>query len=483
MINGNFATAFFVSLVFAVFLAAASYLIHDQDFRESFDPTFRRYRGKRATSHTFFLWVLMFAGLFLTVLSMGLFRAKALAVNFSAICFSVSAYMLILLLLRPLLKGIVKPSTLVILCLVPLFSQFGVLNICSAEQAIIEIPVNASVFETILHIWVIGIAVVGLFFIISHFIFRNKISKNSTEFISDNVLAIWEKCKESAGIDKEYRIKLLKSSISATPFTIGATAKTLLVVMPEKEYTEYEYELIFEHELTHAVRGDSGKKLFLSICLAVCWFNPLVWIGIKYCYEDIELACDEFILLDAGDTKRKKYAELILNNAAKNKGITSSLSKNAKSLEYRLSQIVKSRRKLYGVIVVGIMTFSLFMTSGMITFRSAGVRNVGILFINPRITEIISYAMMIVGAVLFACLNGRMVGGSMYYYADYRYPSMKNYNGKSESAEIKMDVHKSDDAANNLKFKWDKNAVISITLVLLVMAAILFWTIKLFKYL
>lgn len=303
MIVNDSATTIFVSLVFSLFMAAASYFIHDQDFREALDPTFRRYKGKRATSYTLFLWVLMYVGLFFTITYTDSLGAKALAANFSAICFPVSAYMLIVLLLRPFLRNVVKPSTLVILCLIPHFFHFGISHLCSAEP-IIEIPIKASVFETILHIWIIGIALICLCLFFSNLLFRNKIKRNSSEVSSGNILTIWERCKESAGIDKAYRIELVESSIAATPFTIGAMAKTLIVVLPEKQYTEYEYELIFEHELTHAVRGESGKKLFLSVCLAVCWFNPLVWLGVKYCHEDIELACDEFILLDADGTKR-----------------------------------------------------------------------------------------------------------------------------------------------------------------------------------
>lgn len=82
--------------------------------------------------------------------------------------------------------------------------------------------------------------------------------------------------------------------------------------------------------------------------------------------EDMELSCDETVLLNADQNTRKKYATLLLDNVSDNRGFTTCLATSAKSMHYRLKHIVKPEKRLNGAVIVGLVFFVLCMTSGYV---------------------------------------------------------------------------------------------------------------------
>ena len=113
----------------------------------------------------------------------------------------------------------------------------------------------------------------------------------------------------------------------------------------KKSYTEEEAELIFLHELHHIQRNDTHTKFFLKFCTALGWFLPFIWIAVKKAEADLELSCDEIVLKDADDHKRKKYAELLLTTAGGPIGFTTCLSASAQSLRYRMRATLEQKEK------------------------------------------------------------------------------------------------------------------------------------------
>ena len=77
-------------------------------------------------------------------------------------------------------------------------------------------------------------------------------------------------------------------------------------------------EMIIAHELTHKKRGDHWLKLFAFLCLAVHWYNPLVWVAYGLLCEDIEYACDEMVIRHMEKDMRLEYSSVLL---AAGKGI------------------------------------------------------------------------------------------------------------------------------------------------------------------
>ncbi len=69
---------------------------------------------------------------------------------------------------------------------------------------------------------------------------------------------------------------------------------------------------VLAHEETHGRHGDPLWSLLRSVCLAVYWFDPLVWWAAAAAREDCELACDESALRRLGEGERIPYGQTLL---------------------------------------------------------------------------------------------------------------------------------------------------------------------------
>lgn len=205
--------------------------------------------------------------------------------------------------------------------------------------------------------------------IYEHLSYRKSILKDAIDITDEHIIQLFE--NEISKIDyKIKKIKLMQSDHIQTPLTIGVRNK--VVVLPNSCYTDDEYEMIFNHEIIHIARNDVFTKVYFVFCNAFCWFNPLMWIANKKCSEDLELSCDKSVLIHKDDFTRKQYARLILNNISSEKGFTSCLSTNAKSLQYRLRNIVQPKYKKTGGLLILIFILVLVLSWGNVVIAVKG---------------------------------------------------------------------------------------------------------------
>ena len=83
------------------------------------------------------------------------------------------------------------------------------------------------------------------------------------------------------------------------------------IVLPSS-YKERDIELVIQHEKTH-IRGlDNLWRMIAFLVVAVHWFNPFSWIFLKAFLADLELSCDERVLVKLGADRSKEYASALL---------------------------------------------------------------------------------------------------------------------------------------------------------------------------
>lgn len=70
---------------------------------------------------------------------------------------------------------------------------------------------------------------------------------------------------------------------------------------------------VLAHEETHARHLDPLWSLLRAVCLAVYWFDPLVWWAALASRTDCELACDEGALRRLGEAERVPYGRTLLS--------------------------------------------------------------------------------------------------------------------------------------------------------------------------
>ena len=248
------------------------------------------------------------------------------------------------------------------------------------------IEISSLLMYVFVSVWIVGFILILAYKVIEHFQYRKSILEDAKEITDENILNLFKLEKEKITYNKE--IQLMESKHIKTPLTIGVRNKVL--VLPNVNYTEEELRLIFKHEIIHIGRSDVIIKLHLVFCNALCWFNPLMWLANKKCSEDLELSCDTSVLANEEDVLRKQYARLILKNANCEKGFTTCLSADAKSLQYRLQSIIHPKNKKTGGIIILVLVFLLIAGWGNVSVAIKGYEGYEELFQSKsvKLTEI-----------------------------------------------------------------------------------------------
>lgn len=288
-----------------------------------------------------------------------------------AIFLHISLYYVVLLLVLPWLRKIISARACAMLWLIPNYLYIIHQSYMQLPSPLLVITAKGNIAWILFWIWMAGFAVVLVWKCIEHLIFRRQILRNSYQVTDSDVLSVWNAIIEDARF-KRPKFKLVTSPNVSTPLTIGLNRRATRVVLPEKKYSKDDLELILRHEIVHIGREDAWNKFFMVFCTAMCWFNPLMWIAMRKSADDIELSCDETVLLGADDAARKQYAILLLDTAGDERGFTTCLSATANAMRYRLQSITKPAKRRSGALIVGTVFFILCMTSGYVALAYDG---------------------------------------------------------------------------------------------------------------
>lgn len=283
----------------------------------------------------------------------------------SVIFLQISLYFLLLALTLPLLRRYFRAETCAILWIVPNYLYMGVFHQARLAHPRWIIPLPIKFIQGVALIWLVGVVGVLGWKILSHLRFRRWLLQGAEKVIDPEVLAAWQGELLQVG-EKESEYILVTSPQVTTPMTIGLFSKSVRVVLPRRYYAPEDLKLIFRHELVHIGRRDAWSKFFLVFCTALCWFNPLMWLAMKKSSEDLELSCDEAVVVSLNEGERRRYADLILRTAGDGRGFTTCLSASASALRYRLKNIVRPARKHVGALFVGVVASLLFLTCGQV---------------------------------------------------------------------------------------------------------------------
>ena len=101
------------------------------------------------------------------------------------------------------------------------------------------------------------------------------------------------------------------SDKSASPAVYGILKPR--IILPAS-YRDKDVELILLHEETHIRRADNLWRMLAFLLTAAHWFNPLCWVFLRAFLADLELSCDECVLVRLGGGRAKEYARTLLQS-------------------------------------------------------------------------------------------------------------------------------------------------------------------------
>ena len=159
----------------------------------------------------------------------------------------------------------------------------------------VEYARQVSLTELLRPIWYAGVAVMACWLVVSNLRFWHKLRKVRKPYSVEN-------CK--------YRVYLVESGLPS-PCLFGLFRPSIYLT-PAAVSSPESLRHVLAHETTHARHLDPLWSLLRGVCLAVYWFDPLVWIAAAVSKTDCELACDEGALKRLGETERIAYGRTLL---------------------------------------------------------------------------------------------------------------------------------------------------------------------------
>ncbi len=188
-------------------------------------------------------------------------------------------------------------------------------------------------------LWAIGFASVAGVFLVSNGRFKRKIMDSRYPLdIRKNGLEVYA----TAEID--------------TPCLFGLKHPAIYVTYPVAD-DETLLRHTLEHEATHYHHGDHFWAVLRCLCLAIHWYNPLVWWAAFLSRQDGELACDEATIRRLGEEERAEYGRTLIGMTCQKKAnvlITATTMNSGKSsLRERILLIAKKpKMAVYTLIAV-----------------------------------------------------------------------------------------------------------------------------------
>lgn len=219
-------------------------------------------------------------------------------------------------------------------------------------------------------VWGIGFLAVLFYYLIGHGLFCRKIRQKSECCTDKNILAVTIKISRELGLKRIPQVRVIKD-VQTGPFTVGFFRN--MIVLPDMEYQERDLQYIIRHELVHCADRDTRLKVFYVIINAVHWFNPLVWLMKSMVDQDMELECDEKVLMTASKEERSEYSEILMSCIGTDRSGRSVLSTGyvhgVKFIKKRFSNIFNTQKKS-GKAIGCVLAVLLAMVSGMIGFEA-----------------------------------------------------------------------------------------------------------------
>ena len=143
--------------------------------------------------------------------------------------------------------------------------------------------------------WYAGIAVMLFWMLVSNLRFWQMLRRKRVPYEVQDCL---------------YPVYLVKEGLSS-PCLFGLVSPAIYLT-PAAVETPERLRHVIAHESAHARHLDHLWALVRSVCLAVYWFDPLVWAAAAASKADGELACDEAALKRLGDAERLPYGRTLL---------------------------------------------------------------------------------------------------------------------------------------------------------------------------
>ena len=205
-----------------------------------------------------------------------------------------------------------------------------VTNPAYAEDITIQLPQTEKQVVDLTVIWLAGVAVMGLYAILSYLRLR---------------WTIHTAVRRDTGI--------YQSEAVASPFVLGIIRPKIFLPFA---ITDGDMTHVVAHERAHIRRKDHWWKPLGFALLTVHWFNPVMCLAYILLCRDIELACDEKVIKELGTEQRADYSQALLSCAVHRHAIAACpLAFGEVGVKERVKSVLNYKKPAFWIVIVAII--------------------------------------------------------------------------------------------------------------------------------
>ncbi len=202
------------------------------------------------------------------------------------------------------------------------------------------LPIGDILRKVVLYTWLAGIVLVGGYLVFVNIHFTYGLKKNA------------KRLPEIKG----YPLSVYFAENIDTPCMHGLI-RPAIYVTGEAMANEKVLRHVLEHETTHYRHGDHVWSVLRSVCLALHWYNPFVWLAAFLSRNDAELACDEGTINRIGEAEREEYGRTLIGLTCQKKNglfvTATTMTGSKKSIKERIVLIAKKpKMAIYTLVAV-----------------------------------------------------------------------------------------------------------------------------------
>lgn len=141
----------------------------------------------------------------------------------------------------------------------------------------------------------------------------------------------------------------------STPFVLGFV-KPVIYIPFRLDAEEQKYILL--HEQYHIQRKDYAVKLCAFLMTAVYWFNPFVWVSYFLMIRDMEMSCDEKVILELGMDIKENYSRSLLSFATNHRmGLAEPLAFGEGDTRKRVKNVLDIKKPKFWFAAAAVAVF------------------------------------------------------------------------------------------------------------------------------
>lgn len=220
-------------------------------------------------------------------------------------------------------------------------------------------------------LWIAGVIIFLFYHAFSYMIFLKTVKRWKKPVTQEEALLILSELLKELKLKKMIQLEI--NTYVSSPMLIGMISPT--IILPTEDFSRAQMKLILKHELMHYKHHDLYFKFLLLCANAIHWFNPFAYYMVNAANHDMELVCDESIVLKQDEDFRRLYSFTILqtltrHSADKCNALSTYFHGGKKQMKHRFSNIMSNSTKHSTLSLVSILLCLILLTGSLVACGS-----------------------------------------------------------------------------------------------------------------